>query len=118
MFKVPGISMGWFDAHEWYIKYELVNLTVWKAPPTASRSRNPSQEEQVPLGSCTSYLPLSAMEPTMLNVKQINMKHNKLATAKLAKLITGVKSTLLLIQEPYCFRGMIKGLEGTGGRII
>lgn len=46
------------------------------------------------------------------------MHHNKSATAELAKILTGEKSTLILIQEPYRFRGMIKGLGVTGGRII
>ena len=48
---------------------------------------------------------------------QINLHHCKAATALLARQLQLDKFDIALIQEPYLYKGVIKGLGGTGGNI-
>ncbi|XP_075990199.1 uncharacterized protein LOC142985841 [Anticarsia gemmatalis] len=52
-----------------------------------------------------------------LRYVQINLQHNKAATALLARALKGGKFDIALIQEPYIYKGEIKGLDDTGGTI-
>ncbi|XP_047999786.1 uncharacterized protein LOC125236912 [Leguminivora glycinivorella] len=53
-----------------------------------------------------------------LRCVQINLQHNKAATALLARQLKSDKFDIALIQEPYIYKGEIRGLNGTGGTIL
>lgn len=44
-------------------------------------------------------------------VIQINLQHSRDATAELASVLAGRNKQVVLIQEPYLYRGEIKGLN-------
>lgn len=52
-----------------------------------------------------------------LRCVQINLQHNKAATAILARQLKSEKFDIALIQEPYLYKGVIRGLGGTGGTL-
>ena len=52
-----------------------------------------------------------------LRYVQINLQHNKAATALLARALKDGKYDIALIQEPYIYKGDIKGLNNTGGTL-
>ncbi|PNF33518.1 hypothetical protein B7P43_G17647 [Cryptotermes secundus] len=48
---------------------------------------------------------------------QINLHHNKAATAALCQQLAEGKADIALIQEPWLYKGRIKGLNHTGGTL-
>jgi hypothetical protein len=64
-----------------------------------------------------------AMSPTPdsqtdnIKVVQINLQHNKAATAIMAKGLKNGKFDIAIIQEPYIYKEAIRGLGGTNGII-
>lgn len=53
-----------------------------------------------------------------LKFLQINLQHNKAATAVLCQRILKDKLDIVLIQEPWCHGGRVSGLNSVGGEII
>ena len=52
-----------------------------------------------------------------LKVLQINLQHSKGGTAALSRLLHRQEADLVLIQEPYLYKGGVSGLGGTGGKL-
>jgi hypothetical protein len=53
------------------------------------------------------------------NIKfvQINLHHSKAASANLCQLIAEGKVDIALIQEPWVYKGQVRGLTNSGGKI-
>jgi hypothetical protein len=48
---------------------------------------------------------------------QINLHHSKAATANLCQQLAAGKADIALIQEPWLFKGQIRGLTSIGGTV-
>jgi hypothetical protein len=59
------------------------------------------------------------MERDIINIQflQINLHHNKAATATLCQQLAERKVDIALIQEPWLYKGQIRGLTNTGGTV-
>jgi ribonuclease HI len=49
---------------------------------------------------------------------QINLQHNKEATATLSRILNGLHSFISLIQEPYLVKGVVRGLNQKNTKIL
>ena len=58
------------------------------------------------------------MATSRKTITQINLQHSKAATALLCRSLAAQQADVALIQEPWVYRGHVRGLTGTGGQLF
>lgn len=53
-----------------------------------------------------------------IRVSQINLQHSHAATAELGNSMANTGDSIILIQEPYCYRNQVRGIASAGQNII